>query len=159
MFSDVFPFSVWAFGYELCSIRMKYIKVILNKLSRPLLSDIFYKVNVPRPAVSPWAMQCVSKEHSDWNVKHFAQVRINLQSVCLFNLLACSSNKNKNKKSSPEPISQYTLSASSPYQHTKPWCSYVMSEKQKQGGGLLSCVRGWGLRGVPGHTFSPSLIL
>lgn len=72
--------------------------------------------------------------------------------VCLpFNLLVCSSSEEK--KSFPEPISQYTLSSSSPYQHTKLWCSYVMSEKQKQGGGLLSCVRGWGLRGGAGSHF------
>lgn len=44
---------------------------------------------------------------------------------------------------SPELISQNTLSSFYSNQCTQLWCSYVMSEKQKQGGGLLSCVRAW----------------
>lgn len=52
-------------------------------------------------------------------------------------------------------ISQNTQGSSSSYQHTRPRRSHVMSEEQKQGGGLHCCVRGW----VLGHSFSPSLIL
>lgn len=109
-----------------------------------MTSDISYKVNVPGLTVLLWAMQCTTITLQD---------KLTLTSCLYICLPLCFSislhvqqTKKKEKRESlfpPEAISQNTLSSSSSYQQTKPWRSYVTSEKQKQGGGLLSCVTGW----------------
>lgn len=108
---------------------MQYMKVILN---RPLgLSDIFHKANVSERAVSLWATPCalISQEFA-------LTFRLFVCQPAFLSSCMAHATKPPFLASLSEPVS-----LSSSYQRTKPWCSYVMTEGQKQGGGFLSCVR------------------
>lgn len=87
-----------------------------------MLLDIFYKVRYEGSLISSFAASSVT-----------IQALYGFAHICLpAHLSTCVFDEQKKVFISPEPISQNMLSSSSSYQHTKPWHSYVSSEKKKQ---------------------------